>query len=496
MFPLLLFTAIVTDGVSRDQARARLHELRNRLDLGTTDASARTFPDLLAMLARRAALLEEMQRLVPGVFEAQFLPAALGLAGFDADMDLEEIPGVTTGQEGFLRWAFGAWTVDARPRMLPLSVEALRTVRDWAFSTGADLRGLTWGKAVGQAEAWHAIQAAAVQEELPGGTPFLPSGTQVLVRRWEDGWTLVDLRDAAALDAETAALGHCVGLGAYDDLVATGRGQILSLRSPDGRPRVTIEVNNDFDNRSATWRFRPAQARGRANSAPFRKYNMEALRALRFVQPNVDLWYAEVRALLPEEEIHARRDEDAAISRAYLAILRLDAWSFRPFQSSFEGASRVMHLQVAPFPGGIRLGGRINAARVSVFLSVDWNKERAQFIPEIGITVDTEEPRASEGWKNVEALSARIFGPSLAPEWIAGVLDAGALFPSEEGDVVDVDKTRVEDLDEDRSGRGHIVVLRRDAQGRPLLLPIDAAKLVVHAMRSFDADNRVRWTRG
>ena len=59
---------------------------------------------------------------------------------------------------------------------------------------------------------------------------------------FSDGYRLYKLTDSASLDAESAAMGHCVGNGAYDNGVETGALAIYSLRDPAGRSHATIEV--------------------------------------------------------------------------------------------------------------------------------------------------------------------------------------------------------------------------------------------------------------
>lgn len=57
--------------------------------------------------------------------------------------------------------------------------------------------------------------------------------------RFDDGWTVQDLRTKKELEREGKYLQHCVG--GYDSAVASGVSRIYSLRDPDGRPFVTME---------------------------------------------------------------------------------------------------------------------------------------------------------------------------------------------------------------------------------------------------------------
>jgi hypothetical protein len=58
-----------------------------------------------------------------------------------------------------------------------------------------------------------------------------------------DGYTLVQLLSPEALDAETAALRHCVGHGWYDSKLAMRGTAIYSIRDEHGVARATIEVS-------------------------------------------------------------------------------------------------------------------------------------------------------------------------------------------------------------------------------------------------------------
>ncbi len=61
----------------------------------------------------------------------------------------------------------------------------------------------------------------------------------------EDGWRIVQLLSAKALDVESAQLGHCIGNGNYDDKVAnTDRYQYYSLRGPNNKAHGTLEFIN------------------------------------------------------------------------------------------------------------------------------------------------------------------------------------------------------------------------------------------------------------
>jgi hypothetical protein len=71
----------------------------------------------------------------------------------------------------------------------------------------------------------------------------LVEGDEMLVERLEDGYAIVRLLKPAALDRESAAMQHCIGNGAYDDLLDDPRKLYLSLRSPSGKAHATMEID-------------------------------------------------------------------------------------------------------------------------------------------------------------------------------------------------------------------------------------------------------------
>jgi hypothetical protein len=62
---------------------------------------------------------------------------------------------------------------------------------------------------------------------------------------WEtgDGFHAVRLMTPRALDRESGEMGHCIGQGAYDARLESGRFMYLSLRDRSGRPHVTMELD-------------------------------------------------------------------------------------------------------------------------------------------------------------------------------------------------------------------------------------------------------------
>jgi hypothetical protein len=68
---------------------------------------------------------------------------------------------------------------------------------------------------------------------------------EVILETLPNGFSIVELKSAAALDRESARMQHCVGLGGYDQGIADGTISILSLRDQKGRPHATMEIVND-----------------------------------------------------------------------------------------------------------------------------------------------------------------------------------------------------------------------------------------------------------
>ena len=77
-----------------------------------------------------------------------------------------------------------------------------------------------------------------------------------------NGMVAYQLMTPDALDFESDYMGHCVGRGAYDADVASGRTKIYSIRDERGEPHVTLEVRGTGVH----------QIKGKQNKAPVRKY--------------------------------------------------------------------------------------------------------------------------------------------------------------------------------------------------------------------------------
>lgn len=76
------------------------------------------------------------------------------------------------------------------------------------------------------------------------------------------GYRLVRLLTPRALDRESRLMGHCIGHGSYDHLLADPSVKLLSVRDEDFKPRATLDV------RSVNAREYLVQFRGHRNAKP------------------------------------------------------------------------------------------------------------------------------------------------------------------------------------------------------------------------------------
>lgn len=84
-----------------------------------------------------------------------------------------------------------------------------------------------------------------------------------VIKRFKDGFAIVQLLTPQALDAETAQLGHCIGNGGYDSALH-GSARFYSLRDEQNRAHATIEVKSENN--------AIVQCKGKRNAPPVRKY--------------------------------------------------------------------------------------------------------------------------------------------------------------------------------------------------------------------------------
>lgn len=110
-------------------------------------------------------------------------------------------------------------------------------------------------------EAEKQLRIVAQRQAAQVDTQFALTSTDI---KWiasiGDDLHIVQLLSAAALDEESARMGHCIGLGGYDDRVEGDqrRWSYWSVRNSDGYPLATLEVREGV----------VRQLSGRGNRAP------------------------------------------------------------------------------------------------------------------------------------------------------------------------------------------------------------------------------------
>lgn len=114
------------------------------------------------------------------------------------------------------------------------------------------------------AEADKAMMIASQQ----GKNIKLDENEEKLIHTFEDGYYLVQMLTASALDRESAFMQHCIGNGGYDHKVTDDKYRYLSLRDASNKPHATIEC----DKRSSDGNWRVLQLQGKQNQMPLAKY--------------------------------------------------------------------------------------------------------------------------------------------------------------------------------------------------------------------------------
>jgi hypothetical protein len=94
--------------------------------------------------------------------------------------------------------------------------------------------------------------------------PYVEGEGEESVMTFDDGGRIVRLLTPAALDRESAMMGHCVGQGAYDAAVRDRSRIIYLLRDREGNAHVTSEVKADSNEL--------LQCKGKQNATPVERY--------------------------------------------------------------------------------------------------------------------------------------------------------------------------------------------------------------------------------
>ena len=170
-------------------------------------------------------------------------------------------PGIVTTLDGSIAWWLNVlWALEPPPgaygehgvyaRRGPQE-HTLLEVADWIEAERPDLNRFDWPAAVLAAREWHrrfSLTAGYRQPVAPGNT--------VLLARWPDGATLVQLTSKFDFAAEGTSMGHCVGGnrdadgfapgdGHYWNLWRDGKAVLISYRDATGLPRATLELGRN-----------------------------------------------------------------------------------------------------------------------------------------------------------------------------------------------------------------------------------------------------------
>jgi len=268
-------------GATEDAAvRARLNEARNRLGLPREEA-------LRGLAGRLAWILKtEGERVHNGVVGVM--------------TRIGEYPTRTTPApiDAIVVWLVREQKKAPRLRgfLTPLwftPMASLQSLRDWFLAVRPNVTEMSFDEALATAKHWHedlAKREVILQRER------LQAQEESL--RWEDGWYAVTLRTPEDLDAESDALGHCLGSGAYDaELAQPDIRRFVSLRDPKGVPKLTVEML--VDPGTTVWSI--GQARGRGNRLALEEsLHAAAVRLLKAMVPDTIRWGSDGWALLDE----------------------------------------------------------------------------------------------------------------------------------------------------------------------------------------------------
>ncbi|RVI30874.1 PcfJ domain-containing protein [Sinorhizobium meliloti] len=213
---------------------------------------------------------------------AQLLTICLEKALRKGPEGLRPLSAVPQGAPGWLRDKFNAGVVFHEFASDAALDARVRHVADWIAASVAndepwlkdvDAQGrpkkLMWIGTLAQAEA-QADKAMRRFAFKAAAAPYIEGEGEETVMTFADGNRIVRLLTPAALDRESAMMGHCVGQGAYDASVQDRSRIIYSLRDGENQAHVTFEVKvagNEL-----------VQCKGKANKPPVERY-MPAVRA-------------------------------------------------------------------------------------------------------------------------------------------------------------------------------------------------------------------------
>lgn len=177
------------------------------------------------------------------------------------------------------------------------------------------------------------------------------------VKQFADGARVDHLLTKKALDAESTAMRHCIGQGAYDHKLAAGTHSYFSLRSASGNPCVTMEV------RHADNMLIQCQGRGNQPAAEkYRSYLLDFVRDRGFDLENPsDTGLIKNRGRyydihnLPENYSH---DGDLDLAGSVLTKL--------PDGLHVTGRLNIAHSPISALPARLRVEGNLYANHTNI----------------------------------------------------------------------------------------------------------------------------------
>jgi hypothetical protein len=217
------------------------------------------------------------------------------------------------------------------------------------------LRKVTWDQAEEHSRRWH--ERLKKQREIKLTEEMAARGIRSLVE-FPDGWRWVRLETVEALQQEGSVMHHCVGRGGYNHMaVAAMPSGIYSLRSPDDRPLVTVEVDGGAIR----------QARGPSNRTPeWRAAHVKALVSRLGIDPgrSIDPGFIGMgfvaKRLMPMEDILAllaAGEVEGDVVLRHTEVERLPAGTSITGSLDLGGCHALVEL-----PAGLKVGWKLDVS--------------------------------------------------------------------------------------------------------------------------------------
>lgn len=185
----------------------------------------------------------------------------------------------------------------------------------------------------------------------------LVDGDEEFVEMLEVGYYVVQLLTPAALDQESAEMQHCIGGGGYDRNLDDGEHNYFSLRDQNGKPHVTIEVENG----------RLTQFQGKQNTFPVEKYRKLFVPFIKARHWHVDIPAGRLGYVV---DIHGNWSSiyDLPVGLKVSGDLDLDGTDITslPDDLEVEGTLRISDTKVAVLPKGLSVGRHLIMSRANI----------------------------------------------------------------------------------------------------------------------------------